>query len=48
MLCLQQVVLDDDQTLEYGTNIAHEILGKLDIPVTDLICGSYLDCLKAN
>ena len=40
------MVLNDNQTLEDGTNIAQDLLENLGISTNDLISGSYLDNLN--
>jgi hypothetical protein len=44
--CLSQVVLSDNQKPEYGIQTAQMILEMLGVPASDLLSGSYLDCLK--
>lgn len=39
-------MLTEEQTLEEGDKIAQDLLEKLNIPKTDLICGAYMDWLN--
>lgn len=39
-------MLEENQTVEDGTVIAEEILGKLGISKSDLMTGAYLDHLE--
>lgn len=43
-----EVVLSDDQTLEWGRAEADRILALLGVPPGDLVSGAYLDLLRAS
>lgn len=42
-----EVCLADDETLEYGTQVAHDIMEKLEISHEQLVEGAYLDAILA-
>lgn len=41
-----KVVLEEDETVEYGADIAKKLLEKLGVSESDLVTGSYLDRLS--
>ena len=43
-----QVVLCDGQSAEDGKKIADDLMAKLEIDSSDLLCGAYMDLLLAN
>lgn len=43
-----QVVLTEEQTLEDGERVAHQLMKELGIEESDLISGAYLDLLLAK
>jgi len=43
-----EVVLNDDQTVEEGEAIAHDLMEKLGVPKANLLKGAYMDMLENN
>ena len=43
-----EVVLRDDQTLEQGVEIAHDLMAKLGVDKSGLISGAYMDMILAK
>jgi predicted adenylyl cyclase CyaB len=41
-----EVCLRDDETLEYGTEVAHKIMGQLGISEANLVTGAYMDAIS--
>ena len=41
-----EVVLEGDQTVEFGENIANQILSNLNVPRSCLISNAYIDLLQ--
>lgn len=42
-----EVCLNDDETLEHGTQVAHEIMEQLNISKDQLVEGAYMDAILA-
>ncbi|XP_016910771.1 uncharacterized protein LOC107996959 [Apis cerana] len=43
-----EVILNDDQDIESGEKIAHDLMSKLDIKSEDLIANAYIDLLSKS
>lgn len=48
LVLLFQVILNDDQDIESGEKIAHDLMSKLDIKSEDLIANAYIDLLSKS